>query len=233
MQLALPVRLQDEASFASFHPHAGAAAALAQLHAGLAQPPFGIFLHGPSQCGRTHLLQACCHRAGAAAVPAVYLPLADLGGYPAEELLEGLGERGLVCLDDLDAIAGDAEWERALFGLYNRVLGAGASLLVAATLPPAALACGLPDLRSRLQSMLVLALAPPDDAARAEILATQARARGMALEPDVARYILVRAPRGLSDLLGVLERLDQVSLAAGRRLSIPFVREALGWKGES
>lgn len=229
MQLTLPVRLQDEASFASFHVHAGVAAAVAQLREGLAHPPFGIFLHGPSASGRTHLLQACCH-AAVPVEPVVYLPLAGLRAQPAEDVLDGLGERGLVCLDDLDAIAGDPAWERALFALYNRVQGAGASLLVAAASPPGALGIVLADLRSRLQAMLVLALAPPpDDEARLAILSAQCRARGMSLEPEVARFILARAPRGVRELVALAERLDRASLAAGRRLSVPFVREVLGW----
>lgn len=233
MQLALPVRLQDESSFDSFHAHAGVAAALAQLRAGLAEPPFGIFLHGPGQSGRSHLLQASCHAATAAGWSALYLPLAELRAEPPAELLEGLGDGGLVCLDDLDAIAGDASWERALFGLYNRVLASGASLLVSAARPPGALAIALPDLRSRLHALLVIALVPPDDEARLQALVVQARARGITLEPEVARYILARAPRAMRELLGVLERLDRGSLTAGRRLSIPFVREVLGWQGES
>ena len=233
MQLALPVRLPDEASFDSFHVHPGVAPAVAQVQEGLAHPPFGICLHGPAQSGRTHLLQATAHAAAALDWAVVYLPLADLRAQPAEELLEGLGESGLVCLDDVDAVAGDAAWERALFGLYNRVHGAGASLLLAAVRPPVALGIELPDLRSRLQALLVLGLAPPDDDDRSQALVLQARARGMTLEPDVARYILARAPRGMSELVAALDRLDRSSLAAGRRLSIPFVREALGWVGDS
>lgn len=230
MQLPLPVRLRAEASFESFHVHPGVAAAVAGLQAGLAAPPFGILLHGPRQCGLSHLLQACCHRLEAAGDTVVYLPLAALAQQPPGELLEGLEHSRLVCLDDLDAVAGQADWERALFGLYNRLQAGRGSLLVASRLPPAALAIALPDLRSRLQALLVIAVAPPDDAARMGALQLLARTRGLALEPEVARYILARAPRGMEALVGVLDALDQRSLAAGRRLSIPFVREVMGWQ---
>jgi DnaA family protein len=120
-----------------------------------------------------------------------------------------------------------------LFGLYNRVQGAGASLLLAAARPPAALGIELPDLRSRLQALLVLSLTPPGDDDRLQALVRQAHSRGMTLEAEVARYILNRAPRGMQELVAVLERLDRSSLAAGRRLSIPFVRETLGWAVDS
>ena len=56
------------------------------------------------------------------------------------------------------------------------------------------------------------------------------RLDSLVLEPEVGRYILARAPRAMPALLALLDRLDAGSLAAGRRLSIPFVRECLGWQ---
>ena len=51
--------------------------------------------------------------------------------------------------------------------------------------------------------------------------------RGLRLPADSARYILRRCPRNLGYLQGLLERLDNASLAAQRRLTLPFVREQL------
>jgi len=75
-----------------------------------------------------------------------------------------------------------------------------------------------------------LPLALPDDEALLAALVLRAHRRGMTLEEDVARYILSRAPRGMTELMAVLDLLDARSLQAGRRLSIPFVREALAWQ---
>ncbi len=230
MQIALPVSLPDDASFDAFFPHAGVEASVSALQRGLAAPPLRAFLHGPAGSGRTHLLQACCLEAEARAAPFVYLPLAELLAAPPEELLAGLEQCALVCLDDLDAISGEQAWEEAIFHLYNRLLESGASLLVAARLPPASLAVRLPDLRSRLQALLVLPLALPDDESLPGALVLRAHRRGMTLDQEVARYILSRAPRGMTELIALLDVLDARSLAAGRRLSIPFVREALDWQ---
>jgi DnaA family protein len=38
---------------------------------------------------------------------------------------------------------------------------------------------------------------------------------------------LKRVPRDLPSLFDILDRLDQASLAAQRRLTIPFIRDAL------
>jgi len=135
----------------------------------------------------------------------------------------------LICLDDLQAVAGDDEWEHALFNLYNAVLSSEARLVIAADAPPAALAIALPDLRSRLASMLVYSVPSPDDEERQTILIARARLRGLAMPADVARYIGHRAGRSLGDLMTVLENLDRASLTYQRALSIPFVRQVMGW----
>lgn len=230
MQIPLPVSLPDDATFDAFLPHAGSAASVHALRSGLADPPLRAFLHGPGGAGRTHLLQACCRLAEARGEAFVYLPLAELRGAPAEEVLSGLDACSLVCLDDLDAVQGAPDWEEALFHLFNTLHAAGASLIVSARLPPSTLPVSLPDLRSRLQSMLVLPLALPDDEALLAVLVLRARGRGMTLETEVARYILSRATRSMAGMMSVLDVLDAQSLSAGRRLSIPFVREALGWQ---
>jgi DnaA family protein len=49
----------------------------------------------------------------------------------------------------------------------------------------------------------------------------------MTLGPEVAGYVLRRAPRATPDLLAVLERLDVAAMAGKRRLSVALAREVL------
>jgi DnaA family protein len=58
-------------------------------------------------------------------------------------------------------------------------------------------------------------------------LQLRARQRGFELPDDVAHYLLRRAPRDPASLFALLDRLDYASLAAQRKLTIPFVRELL------
>jgi DnaA family protein len=46
---------------------------------------------------------------------------------------------------------------------------------------------------------------------------------------DVAAFILRRAPRSLAQLLAALDQLDDNSLKAQRRLTIPFVKSVMDW----
>ncbi len=212
---------------ASFVAGANAAAldAVTRLAAG-----DGGFAHlsGEPASGKTHLLQAACAEAGAAGLTAAYVPLAAAatGGWDPG-ILEGLEGLALVCLDDLDRVAGDCRWEQALLHLYNRCRDAGRGLLVASRHGPQDAAIRLADLRSRLAWGLGYRLAPLDDDGRLAVLAGRARLRGLDLPEAVGRYLLSRYPRDLPTLVALLDRLDAASLAEQRALTVPFVRSLL------
>jgi len=226
-QLPLEVQLRDEATLENFL----AVPAVRPLVSALQQQlePGGeamIFLYGPSGTGKSHLLQASCHLAGNRAL---YLPLADLCHYAPEDVLGGVEVLDLVCLDDLHCVVADQDWELALFNLYNRALQYNCKLLVAGDAAPRALALDLADLRSRLSWGIVYQLAQADDEEKANILRYRASRRGLLLPVEVARYIVNRAPRAMQSLLDLLDVLDKTSLAQQRALSIPFVKQVLGW----
>jgi DnaA family protein len=221
-QLPLGVRLQDRAVFASFVAGVNAEG-LAAAHA-LAQGAGAklLYLHGTTGCGRSHLLQAIC-----AAVPgAGYFPLQELRALGAA-VLDGIAALPVVAIDDLDAVARDPDWERALFALYNECQGSGARLVVAASLPAAGLPVLLPDLRSRLGAMPHYALRPLDEEGQRIALRQRAAARGIEMSEETLLYLQRRFARDMSSLNALLDRLDLASLEEQRRLTLPFIREVL------
>jgi DnaA family protein len=221
-QLPLAVRLHDRAQFASFLPGPnGEALAAAQALAG-GTGAARLYLHGAQSTGRSHLLQAIC----AGAPGAGYFPLGELRAL-GPDVLEGAEALPLVALDDLDAVAGEAEWERRLFGLYNACLAAGRRLAVAARAPAAELAIALPDLRSRLGAMPHYALRPLDDAQQRSALAARAAARGIELPEETLQYLQNHFARDMTRLTALLDQLDRASLEAQRRVTLPFIREVL------
>lgn len=226
-QLALEVQLRDDATLENYLAAPSVEPLVAALERQLG--PEGeaiVFICGTPGCGKSHLLQAACHLAGAGAL---YLPLAELARYSPAEVLQGVETLELVCLDDLDSVLGLDEWELALFDLFNRARQWGCRLLLAAGGPPRTLSVKLPDLHSRLSWGIVYQLPQADDEARTAILQFRAARRGLSLSDEVAAYIVHRAPRSLDHLLEVLDDLDRASLAQQRALSIPFVKQALGW----
>lgn len=227
-QLPLGVGLRDDATFANFLPR-GNAALVAALRAQLdADGESFIYLWGREGSGRSHLLQAACHAASARDKRALYLPLDELGHFPPH-MLEGVERVDLVVIDDLDAVVGRKRWEEALFHGFNRLRDAGKRLVIAAPAAPRQLDIHLPDLASRLTWGMTFQLQNLNDDGRFEALQLRARVRGMQLPDEVTRYILHRGPRRLGELFAALERLDRASLSAQRKLTIPFVKQALGW----
>ncbi len=225
-QLPLEVRLADHAVFSNFLPAGNELVIheLRQLAAGAAQRM--IWIWGPAESGRTHLLQACIAEADERGRRSAYVPLDRSLDLPALAL-DGLGELEAVALDDIDAVAGDAGFERAVFGLFEQLRQSGGLLVVAATSPPGDVPFQLPDLASRLKSGGVFRVQPLDDAGRLAALQIRARFRGFDLPDDTGRYLLNRMARGPASLFRVLDTLDRAALVAQKRLTIPFVRSVI------
>lgn len=222
-QLALKIGLRDEATFENFCPRPSLAAVLDSMTRPGLEPL--QFLHGAAGEGKSHLLQALCH----ATAGALYLPLSELRGVHPDALLENLEAAALLALDNLEHIAGDAEWEEALFHLMNRARAAQCPLWVAARSPAMDLGIALPDLRSRLGGGVTWAMTPANDEEMRRILQFRAERRGLAMPDAVASYLCARETRALGDLMDTLNRLDNASLQRQRPLTVPLVREVMGW----
>lgn len=189
-----------------------------------------LYLAGPSGSGKTHLALATCAAAEAAGRPAGYLPLASARGQLAAAL-DGLEHAAVVALDGLEAVAGVREDEVALFDFHNRARSAGTGVLYTAAAMPDALGLGLPDLRSRLSQCTRIGLHPLDDAGRAALLRDRAQRRGLVLEEAALEWMLTRTGREPAQLLALVDRLDRASLAAQRRVTVPFLRQVLAQDG--
>lgn len=224
-QLPLGVRLRTSSTFATFHVGDNVSL-VAALRARAAEPGLApLWAWGAPGSGRTHLLQATCASAAERDAATAYLPLGADWLSPA--MLAGLEQMAVVCLDDVDVVAGDAAWERALFVLYNELAERGGRLVCAAAASPSAVPFALPDLASRLGAALVWQVRPlPEDAVPAALQA-RAQALGLELPDETAQYLLRRLPRAFAELCAVLDRLDGAALARQRRLTVPFVRSVL------
>ena len=225
-QIPLPLTFNPEHGFEEYYP-GGNAEVVAHLRlAARGQGEPLIFLWGEAGLGKTHLLHACCQDAQRAGLSVSYLPLKSLREYGGE-VLEGLEGQGLVCLDDLDAIAGDEAWEQPLFDLFNRLRDVEYGLIVSARVPPVDLPIKLSDLKTRLSWGLTLMLRRFSDADKLAALSLRARLLGLSMPPHVGRFLLNTCRRDLPGLMQLLEQLDRATLAAKRKLTIPFLKTYL------
>lgn len=224
-QLPLGVDLRDDCTLETYYPgdNREALEQIQQMAKGGGEQ--FTYLWGREGVGRTHLLQGACHFAGRYGQTAFYVSLADPTA--AISILEGLERIHLVCIDDLECVAGNAAWEEALFYFFNRIRALNHRLLIAANAPPKSLPIKLMDLQSRLSWGITYPLHPLDDEQLLAALQLRAKQRGLELTNEVGAFLIRRCVRSMPDLYEILEKLDKASLAAQRRLTIPFIKSVL------
>lgn len=230
VQLSLGVSLRDDATFHNFYIGKGndlVVHALQQFSR--AEGEQNIMLWGRAGAGLTHLLQASCHAAHQQKLDIQYLPMGEMASFAPKPVCEGLDQFPLVCIDDIEQICGNGQWEQTVFHLFNRLRDAGHRLLIASHSSPAALPMLLPDLKSRLLGSVIYQLHALDDSEKACALQMRAKARGMDMPEEVSRFILSRAVRDSGQIFALLDLLDRASLQHQRKLTIPFVKEVLGF----
>lgn len=227
-QLPLGLRWPSHQRLDTYLAGANTAALEGVRDAALGESNAWLYLQGARGSGKTHLLIGACRVALENGRNARYLPLASLGE-PRSEAIASFGAEKdeLLAIDDVQAIAGDHDAERALFDLYNRARESRATLLFAAGDSPNRLAVQLPDLVSRLSACTQMGLQALDESGRRAVLRSRARQRGLEIDENVLDWLFARQPRDLVALMELFERLDHAALAAQRRVTIPFLREML------
>lgn len=224
-QRVLDLSIREEATFENFlvGKNAQTLTALQSIVYGKERY---AYLYGPSDVGRTHLLQAACHTAREQRKTTVYLPLAEHKEL-SPHMLEGLERLQIVCIDDVDHVAGQLLWEEALMHLYNRLKTEQGGLIIAGSELPKHSGFQLNDLISRLSWGLVFFLHPLTDEEKLTALKRSAHNRGMFLSDQVGHFLLRRGSRNLGVLFEELLRLEKASLVARKPLTLPFVKTVL------
>lgn len=113
-----------------------------------------------------------------------------------------------------------------LFHAWNAAT-ADAPLLLTARRLPKFWAHGLPDLASRLAATPLVRLEDPDDALVAAVLEKRFADRGLRVGPEVVTYLVSRIERSFAGLADIVARLDALSLAERRDITVPLARELL------
>jgi len=185
-----------------------------------------LYLWGNSGTGKTHLLQAACQQVAEQGKTVAYLPLQELLSHSVD-VLGGLEAMQLICIDDLDSVAGQPHWQEVLFNLYNRAMEQDNQVLFTAHNLPVDTGIKLPDLVSRMGWGETYAVQELSDADKLEVLQVRANGQGLALPDETANYLIRRYPRDMVSLMEMIEKLDRASLAASRRLTVPFVKAVM------
>jgi DnaA family protein len=219
-QLAFELALPARPSFDNFAPGTNREV-LAILSAWVADDidERSIYLWGQAACGKSHLLLASVDLARARYGQAVYLVRDEITGLSFDSALPPF-----VAIDDAQDMGSASQ--AALFRLFQMLREKNTRLLIAGDAPPAVLALR-EDVRTRVAAGLVFQLHLLSDQEKAEALISHARARGFALAPDAADYLLHHSRRDLASLMALLDAADRYSLQSKRPVNLTLLRDVL------
>jgi chromosomal replication initiation ATPase DnaA len=177
-------------------------------------PGPALILYGPPGCGKTHLAHVWQARSRA-------LDLSP-DGLTIETLPDRLGNAVEILVDGAAAMA-----ERPLLHLVNLTAERGGHLLLTASEPPSRWPSALPDLRSRLLAMPVVAVQPPDDALIGAVLLKLFADRQLVVAEDVIGFLLRHMERSFAAARRLVAGLDRAGLVAHRPITVPLARDVL------
>jgi chromosomal replication initiation ATPase DnaA len=184
--------------------------ALAALDGWRDWPEARMLLIGPRGAGKSHLAAIWAETTGAQTRAAAGLAACDL---PA------LADGPALVIEDAETLAASPADQTAMFHLYNLVAARGSALMITASGPVAGWGLTLADLASRLMTLPVTRIAPPDDALLSAVLVKLFADRQIAVPPAVIAFAQTRMERSIDAARDLVAALDALSLAEGRPVS--------------
>lgn len=225
-QIPLDFEFRANKTFADYFPAANQeiVSHLQNCIAGVGEKQ--IFLWGHSGQGKSHLLHACCHQAQQQGLRSFYYDLSPKN-LSDIDVFTGLDDYDLVCLDNIEHIAGKAGWELAFFNFFNRQRDLERKLILATSSSPTQISMRLPDLKTRINWGLSLKLQPFSDPDQIAALIFKADKMGFDLSTSAGHFLLTHYHKDLESLWTLLDTLDRASLIAKRKLTLPFLKRIL------
>ena len=185
-----------------------------------------LFIYGSKESGKTYLLQAMCNSYSSDNKSSLYIPLKKAMNYGVE-IFESLENIQLICLDGIENVISKIEWEKAIFNLINKTLISKSRLIITSSEDLESLNFVLPDLESRLRKIESYELTPIQDKDILDALIYISKLKSINLGDKEARYLVTYAQRNISNLVKILESLDQLSMEMKRKITIPLIKEVI------
>ena len=185
-----------------------------------------LLIYGAKDSGKTYLLQALCNQFNNQGKSSFFLPMRQAIELSVD-ILDSLENIELVCIDGIESLVGNKAWEIGLFNLINRSFNSNNRLIFTSAKNIDGMNFELKDLDSRLRKIQSHELHSLADDDILYALKHIANLRCIELGSKEAQYLLTYADRNISDLVKILESLDQLSMEMKRKITIPLIKEVI------
>jgi len=196
-----------------------------------------LFVHSNVGMGKTHLLQAVCHRfaechpheaiAYLSAQDFVSEVVSARQGTALEDLRAKYRSVALLALDDVQFLAGKETSQDTFFHIFNELHTQKRQVVLSGSRAPQDIE-GLSDrLTSRMRWGLIVALEPPDAETRLAILRRKAADRRLTVANEVLDYLATSVDTSVRELEGALVRLKAYASLSRKPMTVALARELL------
>jgi chromosomal replication initiator protein len=196
-----------------------------------------LFVHGSAGLGKTHLLQAVCHRIllRQPGARVVYLSCETFVNQFIEAVEQGAMEgfryrhrqADILVIDDIQFLSGRERTQEEFFHTFNTLYQVRRQIIVSADCPPSE----IPSLEERLVSRfnwgMVARIDPPCLETRIAIIRKKMGLRGVDLPEDVVLFIATRIQSNTRELEGALNRLHALASLERRPVDMALARLGL------
>ena len=158
-QLIFPFHIDQKASFESFFCSSDNLNLLTRLaDIALSKNAHELIIHGEEGSGKSFLMQAICNELSSSGKQFAFIPM-NKALNMGVEIFQNLASLDAVCIDDLQLILANENWETALFNLINECQQSNCSLILSfGGTQPLEENTQLPDLLSRIKRMEFITL---------------------------------------------------------------------------
>ena len=185
-----------------------------------------LFIYGTKESGKTFLLQAMCNSYSSMSKSSLYIPLKKVMNFGVD-IFESLENIDLICVDGIEEVISKIEWEKAIFNLINKALISETRLILTSSKDLKSLNFSLPDLESRIRKIQSYELYPINDKDILDALKYISKLTSINLGDKEASYLVTYSQRNISNLVHILESLDQLSMEMKRKITIPLIKEVI------
>ena len=185
-----------------------------------------LFLYGIKKSGKSFLLQSVCNFYASKNKSSLYIPIAEVMKYGIS-FMDSLDNLDVICIDDIDLINFDKEWEVAIFNLINDCLISKCRLIFSSAFNPSTIKFDLIDLISRIKKMDHVELFPVSKDKLNDAINFICNLRSINLGEKEINYLVTYSKRNISDLINVINKLDKTSMQLKRKITVPLIKEVI------